>query len=217
MTTTCGIYDFAGEWVYRVGMPAKSGVSGGILAVLPGIGLFSPLLDARGNSVRGVKVCNAISSELGLHFLQPPCAAAATARARYTLAGVRSKLRRPPAENALLDSYGARATVYELQGDLRFSTIDPVLREVFDAGEALHFVMLDFKRVAHADAAAKRMLARMLAHMLARMIECCAARGQQVVPTRVKRGELLADLGAEIEPRCARAFTFQPQLDLGLE
>jgi glutaminase len=210
--TTCGIYDFTGEWVYRVGMPAKSGVGGGILAVLPGqlgIGVFSPLLDERGNSVRGVKVCEAISSELGLHFLQPPRAAAATVRARYTLAGVRSKRRRPPGENALLDAHGARATVYELQGDLRFPTIEPVLREVFDAGETLQFVMLDFKRVAHADTAATRMLAR--------MIESCAARGQQVVLTRVRRGELLADLGAEVDPRCARAFSFQPQLDLGLE
>ena len=210
--TTCGIYDFTGEWVYRVGMPAKSGVGGGILAVLPGqlgIGVFSPRLDERGNSVRGVKVCEAISSELGLHFLQPPRAAAATVRARYTLASVRSKRRRPPAENALLDTQGAHATVYELQGDLRFPTIEPVLREVFEAGEALQFVMLDFKRVAHADAAATRMLAR--------MIECCAVRGQQVVLTRVRRGELLADLGAEVDSHFARAFSFQPQLDLGLE
>ncbi|HEV8312419.1 MAG TPA: glutaminase A, partial [Burkholderiaceae bacterium] len=54
--TTCGVYDFAGEWVWRVGMAAKSGVGGGIMAVLPGqlgVGVFSPLLDARGNSVRG--------------------------------------------------------------------------------------------------------------------------------------------------------------------
>jgi glutaminase len=209
---TCGIYDFTGEWVYRVGLPAKSGVGGGILAVLPGqlgIGVFSPRLDERGNSVRGVKVCEAISSELDLHFLQPPRAAAATVRARYTLAGVRSKRRRPPAENAVLDAQGGRARVYELQGDLRFPTIEPVLREVFDAGESLQFVMLDFKRVAHADAAATRMLAR--------MIESCAARGQQVVLTRVRRGDLLAGLGAEVDPRCARAFVFQPQIDLGLE
>jgi glutaminase len=55
--TTCSMYDSAGEWVYRVGMPAKSGVAGGILAVLPGqlgIGVFSPPLDAWGNSIRGV-------------------------------------------------------------------------------------------------------------------------------------------------------------------
>ena len=99
--TTCGMYDFAGEWVYRVGMPAKSGVGGGIVAVLPGqlgIGVFSPALDERGNSVRGVEVCEALSRELGLHFLQPPRTARTTVRARYTLATMRSKRRRSAAE-----------------------------------------------------------------------------------------------------------------------
>ena len=55
---TCGMYDAAGDWVSAVGMPAKSGVGGGIVAVLPGqlgIGVYSPLLDAKGNSVRGVQ------------------------------------------------------------------------------------------------------------------------------------------------------------------
>ena len=67
---TCGMYDFAGEWAYRVGIPAKSGVSGGVLAVVPGklgIGVFSPGLDAYGNSVRGTAVCEEISERLGLH------------------------------------------------------------------------------------------------------------------------------------------------------
>ena len=62
---TCGMYDFAGEWLFDVGLPAKSGVAGGILAVLPGqlgIGIFSPPLDARGNSVRGIRVCHELSS-----------------------------------------------------------------------------------------------------------------------------------------------------------
>lgn len=68
---TCGMYNFAGEWAYKVGIPAKSGVSGGIIAVVPnqmGIGVFSPLLDVRGNSVRGVKVCEELSQELRLHM-----------------------------------------------------------------------------------------------------------------------------------------------------
>ncbi|MEO1591339.1 MAG: glutaminase A [Cyanobacteria bacterium J06632_22] len=68
---TCGMYNRAGEWAYRVGIPAKSGVSGGILAVVPGqagIATFSPAIDAHGNSVRGVRVFEALSQEYGLHL-----------------------------------------------------------------------------------------------------------------------------------------------------
>ena len=67
---TCGMYDFAGEWAYDVGVPAKSGVSGGIMASIPGkmgVGVFSPGLDPYGNSVRGVNVCHEVSERLGLH------------------------------------------------------------------------------------------------------------------------------------------------------
>jgi glutaminase len=56
---TCGMYDSAGEWAYTVGFPAKSGVSGGLLTVVPGkfgIATYSPLIDQHGHSVRGVKV-----------------------------------------------------------------------------------------------------------------------------------------------------------------
>ena len=68
---TCGMYNFAGEWAYRVGLPAKSGVSGGIIVVVPGkmgIAVFSPPLDSHGSSVRGVKVCEDLSNICKLHL-----------------------------------------------------------------------------------------------------------------------------------------------------
>ena len=67
---SCGMYDFSGEWAYRVGLPAKSGVSGGVVAVIPGrgaIAVYSPRLDARGNSVRAIRVCEDLVNQFGLH------------------------------------------------------------------------------------------------------------------------------------------------------
>jgi len=70
---SCGMYDYAGEWAYRVGIPSKSGVGGGIVGVIPGqfgIGVFSPPLDPRGNSVRGILACQELSQRFGLHTFE---------------------------------------------------------------------------------------------------------------------------------------------------
>ena len=67
---TCGMYDYAGEWAYRIGIPAKSGVGGGIVSVIPGqagVATFSPRLDDKGNSVRGIRVFEELAREFGLH------------------------------------------------------------------------------------------------------------------------------------------------------
>jgi glutaminase len=67
---TCGMYDYSGEWAYRVGVPAKSGVAGGVMAVVNrqlGIATYSARLDARGNSHRGIEVCAELAGSFGLH------------------------------------------------------------------------------------------------------------------------------------------------------
>ncbi|RSL43118.1 hypothetical protein CDV31_006988 [Fusarium ambrosium] len=81
--TTCGMYDAAGDWVSRIGIPAKSGVAGGIIGALPGqmgIAVFSPKLDTRGNSVRGVAICEQLSRDMGLHMMDVSQIAQATLR-----------------------------------------------------------------------------------------------------------------------------------------
>ena len=67
---TCGMYDYAGHWAYDVGVPAKSGVGGGIVGVVNrqlGIASYSPRLDKKGNSARGVGAFRSLTEHFGLH------------------------------------------------------------------------------------------------------------------------------------------------------
>lgn len=73
LMSTCGLYNGSGEFAVRVGIPGKSGVGGGILAVSPGkmgIGVFSPLLDSKGNSVAGLRALEILSEKLNLRNLE---------------------------------------------------------------------------------------------------------------------------------------------------
>lgn len=141
---TCGMYDAAGDWVTGVGLPAKSGVGGGILAVLPGqlgIGVYSPRLDAKGNSVRGVRVCRSLSRELGLHFLTVSRESRSTIRAVYE-----------PVENV---------RVYEVHGDLLFAGAEQVIRTVSRECGRLDVAVLDVSRLDTINDPARELLASM--------------------------------------------------------
>lgn len=67
---SCGMYDYSGSWIHDVGIPAKSGVGGGVIGVVSrqlGVAAFSPRLDEKGNSVRGIHALRGLADEFGLH------------------------------------------------------------------------------------------------------------------------------------------------------
>jgi glutaminase len=82
---TAGLYERTGEWLYETGLPAKSGVSGGLASVALGVGglaAFSPLVDASGTSVRGQLAIKRIGAELGLGIFADAGMPASSSRAR---------------------------------------------------------------------------------------------------------------------------------------
>ncbi len=153
--STCGMYDYSGAWIFNVGMPAKSGVGGGIMAVLPGqfgLGLFSPPLDEKGNSVRGIEACKRLSADFGLHlFHVARSTSASVIRRVYDCTQFTSRRRRGPAELALLATEGRRIRVYELQGELLFGSTESVTLDMLSALAEADYLVVDLKRVVAAD------------------------------------------------------------------
>ena len=168
--TTCGMYDYAGEWLYRVGLPAKSGVSGGVAAALPGqlgLGVHSPLLDARGNSVRGVAAAERISRTLGLHLLLPSERTRSGIRRSYRDDVVRSRRGRTRAQTQVLDAEGSAIAVIELTGDQGFASTELLVRLVLEDPTPTSWRIIDLRRVTRVDTAAQALLDGLLAQLVA--------------------------------------------------
>ena len=148
--TSCGMYDGAGRWLKRIGLPAKSGVSGGILAVLPGrlaVAVYSPRLDLQGNSTRGVAVCRDLSARLNLHLVRPGERVASPIRSSRTLADSASKRARTAAERRILDETGTEALVFELQGELGFGAVEIVSQRLQAMSPLPQAVIVDVRRI----------------------------------------------------------------------
>ncbi|OYN92807.1 glutaminase [Parenemella sanctibonifatiensis] len=144
---TCGMYDAAGDWMSNVGFPAKSGVSGCIMGALPGqvgIGAFSPRLDRFGNSVRGVRVCERLSADMGLHLMQAPEAA--------------SHVLHSLGDTPETDKDGDGVRQMQLQGSLHFAASEAALRELARIPEDDTIIEIDLDRVTAINSVGKRML-----------------------------------------------------------
>ena len=148
---TCGMYNAAGDWATQVGIPAKSGVGGGIIGAIPGqLGLatFSPRLDVHGNSVRGVSLFERFSSDMGMHVMNIPTVARSAIRANYRIGS------------------GEKITqVIQLQGRIRFAGAERVIREIVDTHYMGTRIALDVTRVYSVDEVAQHMLLEIMRRM----------------------------------------------------
>lgn len=158
---TCGMYDYAGSWMYEVGMPAKSGVGGGIIAVLPGrfgISIFSPRLDEKGNSVRGIEVCKQLSRNFGLHVFSRVGDPGMALGRVYTCADAPSR-RQPVGEmRAYLDQHAHRIKYLCLHGFLAMDGVEYIIRRMQNMAPESHSFILDMHQVDGITESAARLL-----------------------------------------------------------
>ena len=147
---TCGTYDFAGQWLYDVGMPAKSGVGGGVLAVVPGrlgIATYSPPLDVLGNSVRGIAVCNELADSLGLSLFKQYPQTSSTIRRSYKGSQRRSRRWRADVESRWLQERMTSLRIVHTQGVLDFAAIERLLSELSEIMADAWILVLDLAHV----------------------------------------------------------------------
>jgi len=180
---TCGMYDYAGHWLHDVGMPAKSGVTGGVLAVVPGrlgLAIWSPRLDRFGNSVRGIAVCEELSRRLDLHLYdqnpasQNPIRHCSSGRERQ------SRRWRPSAEAEQLAAAGGRLQVLQAQGVLDFAATEQLLATLERITASADLVVLDLARVFDLQASCLPMLARQFTLLEERGITVLLCRAEAI-------------------------------------
>jgi len=159
--TTCGMYDYSGSWLYEVGMPAKSGVGGGIIAVVPGrfgIGIFSPLLDEKGNSVRGIETCKQISRDFDLHVYAHTSNPSSVLSRVYTSADAPSR-RQPPLElRSYLQEQAHRIKYLCLNGYISIDSAEYIIRQMRSIAADTHSFILDMHKVTGISVSAARLL-----------------------------------------------------------
>ena len=125
-----------------------------------GIAIFSPPIDANGNSVRGVQACRRIAEAFGLHLFRTHPDPRHVIRAEFDGSEVRSKRARPLRELEVLAREGGRIRVIDAQDALFFGSTDRLLRRAADLAREADWLILDVRRVASADAASSALLTR---------------------------------------------------------
>lgn len=160
---SCGMYDYAGQWLYDIGMPAKSGVGGGVLAVVPGrlgIAVYSPRLDAHGNSVRGITACQRLSQSLALHLFDQSPQRQSPVRSCYRGTQRSSRRWRSDDETALIDPLRSQITVLHAQGRLDFPALEVVLAHMEQEVSDTAVMIVDLGQVSELPPASAALLDR---------------------------------------------------------